>query len=827
MTSRNFNPRSIYQNKREIIVAQPTDKHDKSPFSSGAYQDLDGSRIPQKGVHTAKNYHVHPWGLEARGGHKQWSTVLYPFLTAHTGMTIRKVGDIVIRENGGIDFTSSLVGSFIVYDDGHHEKIIGFESASRLQVEFRSAHALSVAAYIRGPRNSYLPHIKKGLLLLHIDTRLFYAEAEDVTAWTEIYRVGTSSAPSNTLGQMVPYGDHAILGNDNGLYFIDLNNFNYFQLNTAVPTVRLTEVAKSPARTYCRNYVYSLSRITGAGANGNRYTSGAELLSECGTNSPTGYRDYAAVYTERPVGEGSTYFALLTGGSLVAPYNAADGWNEIENGQFTITLNGTVRVASCNFVGCNSMADVAERVQAGLRDFVINATCEYDEDHFVITLPDEGSTISVTTAGPEGTDIGTAAMSCQVAVGLSGTSLFAVPATISELTMPVRSDNSLKDQHWTHYSLKGSLDAGENGVDPVSGEGNNPQLLMWIEDIPVAKSFVALVSGEYVSLSVGTFVKGEEGCTLDFADGSSVILDDYISPTLMTHTTSTTIASQPAAIGGGRVMTVQQSGSILSRTAGASWQSTDVGMPVFLATGVVRYVKSYIGSNDVVVDTSGTVASTGATIDPVSRKWTDTLRDDFDTSEEDLRSRIKVQYIAQNRLYTPLPTSEVIAVSPNKLFSRSSNTVHYSAFDVSFRHLVGYHYELSQREVLSQPINEMSVVNDILTIKSNHETRGIDLNSERSEVIDALGTAIVICSSNYMIDEEKGVKHFSSLCRRGKELQIVITGEPGIRYFDGREYGDNLATDRIQKTLDQLETLFSCWYDPVNGFTFNARRRIN
>ncbi len=832
MAERNFSPKTIYQDQREIVRYQPPSGQSK-PFADGAFQDLDGALVPANGVHKLYNYRAKRNGLEARGGTKLWSETALPEMVGRTGYSLTKTGNTVTKTVGE-DFTVDDVGNYVVYDDGTHERISAYISAVSVTVDVDTVHSASTNAYIRGPINApILYHEKKVMYVLFIDRRLFYSDTIEIDEWTEIVKSGVFVNPMSAISDMRIFDDGMVLYNRYGIYKIDLNNLMYWRMNSPVPENVLETELQEVDDVYCRRQLYKMARLDGAGQNGKRYDSGVSVLQESGTVLPgTSDNDFAEIWTERPIGPADTTYGKLYGGTLVAPYDTVVGWQSLTTGQFRITINGVENNVVVDLTGVISMDQVASRIQTGLRDYYPSALCEYvSGGAFYITSPDEGGSVSVTSAGDGSTDIGTSIMSCQAGTGDSASPKYTRGAEVGRFEIPIDEETGLYDAHWNRYVLCSTLDVGPLGADPLSGTGNNTELYIWNTDIPVAKAFTASMFGITITLTAGEFVPGDAGSRIRFQNGDEYYLHIYVSSTEFLTVVSGTQTSQSAAIGGDgsylvnkpiRVMTIQQSGTTVTRQSGDTFSSNDVGRILFLSDGTELHVVSYTDTDTIDVLESATIAiDTAACIEPKTRCWTDTVRDNPYLTTPNLRSRI-TNYSLQNRFFTPMPNCNVGEVTANMLWAalRQDSIVYYCPADTNYRHQAGYHYQQEQREFIQDAIMEMSEIGDYLSIKCVHTTRALPLNTFTSIELTSAGTAIIKCAGNFMVDEHVGIKHYGGVCRIDRKQQIVITSEPGIRLFNGLEYGDNLATDRIIKDLEKMKVGYACCYDPVNGFTF-------
>jgi hypothetical protein len=828
MATKNFSPRSRYQDERLIYRAQPASSDDKKAFSDGAFPDSDPSMVPSRGVHVVKNYRVYPNRLLARGGCKRWSSTLLPSLPGRTGYSLTK-STTTVTKTVGTDFSADDVGNYVVYDDGSNERIEEYLSTTTVRVSTSTAHAASTSAYIRGPKNAMLYHKKKNLLVLFIDTRFFYSDVL-MTAWTQIYPAGINGAPVSSISRMRAFDDFAVLFNANGLYKIDLDEFCYWKMNSACPSVRITDVTDYEyngkyyySETYARRYVYSMGRLKGtASQTRDRYSSGVQIVQETGTVSvDASGKDFGIVYNPVRFGEGGTYYGKLTLATLTTPYDVPSGFSSISDGHFKIALNGTTYEVACDFTGIVSMAQAAERIETALRDYESTMLCEFVEDHLEITAPEENATVGTVAAPDAGTDISSA-------IGGAGTDVsksYTERAIIGELEIPTDPITGAYDSHFDIYCIYSTLQVNE--ADPLTGELNNDELFVWQADIPVAKAFVASLADTTLTLSEGTFQACDQGSIVRFQDGTEVTIFGITSATEAQTVESDSISEQAAAIGGDesldkaiRVMTASQSGTTVTRSAGDTFASTDVGRPIFWPDGSKSTIVSYTDANTVTVLESASISSTGACIEPKTRKYCDTIRDNVAGNLPNLRTRVK-SYALQNRFFLPMPDCDMGEITANMVWecSRGETIVYYCAADVNYRHQAGYYYASKQREIFQDAIFEISEISNTLSVKCGHSTRAIPINQFGTYEISAAGTAIIITSGQDMVDERLGVKTFSGVLPIDRSKQVVITSEPAIRLFDGSSYGENLMAGRIQKIVEGCQAAYCLSYDQINGVT--------
>lgn len=804
---RNFAPQSKHFNERKITRRQES-------FAAGVFNDIAASKVPNDGLFYAENYDVHPDRLQSRAGNKRWSNTALPSLVGRTGYSLTKTGTTVTK-TVGTDFTSADVGNYIVYDDGEHERISDYLNASQVTVEGTDTHDPSTAAYVRGPVNCLYQHGASNKILLHIDTRLFYAADPSISSWNQIYNIGYD-APLATISVMDERDNFAYMWNANRTYKIDLDGdpIVFFAINTPVPATHLTGNTRNAALPYGRKVMYRMARLTGVDYSRQQNTPGIAIHQVSGPNAvDSNYKDYAEYWTARPVGDGSTTYGVLTGATLQAPYNAYGGWTGISDGQFKITISGSERNISCNFTGATSMQNIAEILQLALRDYFSGVTVTYSTDHFVITDPSEGSTIGYTSAGDGGTDIGSTIMECESGTGTITNPSYTATLTVGAAQVPVDPGTSVPMYHWTHYQFFCTLDIGDGGINPISGEGNNSELFVWAVDVPVAKPLVANQNGTTVTAQTGTFDDWDVGDTIRFQSLEESVITAKISDTQVTVSDSKTVAQQAAALGKGSVLTASQSGNTVTRQSGHEFLAADVGKTIFFTSGQTAVITGWTDASTVTAYPSQTIVSTGATFDPTERTITLTARD------EDLRTRI-AGFSLQNRFWVPLPDCDIGAIVNAFMFGavRGEHKLYYSQMPAGQDYLAGYYNNLYQLTSFNDTVQHLSEFPDRLIVYCSHSTHGVPINTFDTVTVPEVGELVATLAGQNIIDHNVGLKDFGSVQKIDKGRERLMTSEPAYREFNGFEYSDNLAENRIMKKLDKLQAATASAYSRETGY---------
>lgn len=823
---RNFEPHTIQQDERKISRIQG-DIRGASDFSAGAFKDLPASSIPANAVHQSQNYIIFAKRVIPRSGTQRWSDTTLPAL--RTGYSVTKSGETVTATVGA-NFVAADVGRYVVYDDGVHERIKAYVSTTVIRVEGTTAHAASTAAWIHGQPNGYYSHKRKRSVVMQLGNLLYVAVDISLSGWNQCYQIGVT-ALDNTASVFSEVKNYVIIFNNNGIFKVDLDKdpVTYFKINEAVPVTLLDSVNETATLVYGKRYTYGMARLSGTSITRQRTDTGIVIEQLSGTTAVnTSNIDFGTVYTTRPVGDAAITYGVLTGGALGAAYDTAAEWAAITDGQFKITIGGVENNIECDFTGISSLSEVAETIQIAMRSYggeFATATCEHSiatNGHFIFSSPEEGGTITVASAGNAGTDIGTAALSCETGTGTVTNPTYTAEVTIGTLTYPA------VQGCWTHYQISCTLNIGKDGIDPVSGYANSKELFIWNRDHPVAKAFTCSRAASTVTASQGEFEATDVGDTIVWQDATSDTIATYLSATQVTTTGSGAVASQPAAVGGGSIMTASQTGTTVTRTAGHTFVAADVGKILFWANGEYTVITSYTNANAVEATPPSVapaiISSMGVTFDPVSRTYRDRIRDDVYSSTPSLRARI-AGFSLKNRFHVALPDCSTGVVQGAMLFGAilGQERLYHSPIPAWETYLTGYYREDLQVAIFLDQIQAIIKFRDDIAILCNHSTFSVPTNTFNTEVIAEVGEVILILAGQENVDAEYGVKDWGSIRKIGKDMYGMINNDSGFRvltYVGGRlQFSDNFAFNRYHKDFKRfIDGSATASYDPINGY---------
>jgi hypothetical protein len=384
----------------------------------------------------------------------------------------------------------------------------------------------------------------------------------------------------------------------------------------------------------------------------------------------------------------------------------------------------------------------------------------------------------------------------------------------------------LSQYHARHIALYATLDIGDNGTDPETGAPNNQQLYVWLADVPIMKAYTASIdaSGNLL-ITEGYLETGDIGCILQAADGTVVQVSSVDSAQTgsvvdvgESSYSSGAIASTSWSLGNGDTMTVSQSGTTVTIEGGTApdLTSADERKPVFLPDGRVKRIKEVLTTTTFQTDESETLASTAAGMNPTYRKYTDHTQD----AVPGLRSRIRA-WTLQQRAWTPIPNANLVLATRALLFSGVANgtIVHYSEITRGWEHLCGYHNELAQVIQTKNPISDLVQHKESVIIRCVKNTEEVLTTSTQTVTNEDIGESHVELTAQNPVDTAVGAIDWSGTTKDDRGIEVLITQEPAIRIFDGRNYSDdNLADGHIQKkVLRKLQPAYSVGYHPHIG----------
>lgn len=383
------------------------------------------------------------------------------------------------------------------------------------------------------------------------------------------------------------------------------------------------------------------------------------------------------------------------------------------------------------------------------------------------------------------------------------------PVPMGTLTVPTNPSTGNIVGHWTHYALYATLDAGED-----YGKTNNPELFVWLGDIPVVTPLICGRSGNVVTATSGTFSLNDVGCTITWQDGTTAVISIYNSPTSVNVYTTGTVTAQAANLGEARAMTASQTTTTITRTSGGVFSSNDVGKQVFWLDGRKSVITAYTDANTVTAYPSQTVTSTAAAIDPSERDYND------DTLDATLQDRIG-GYSLQNRFFQPLPDCNmgVIVGAFMYVAVRDQNRVYYSQIPDSEIYRAGYYNADYQVVLFKDIVRLIREYPDRLVIFCAGSTHAVPTNVFDEEEVPEIGEVVAVVSGKFTVDHGIGLLDHGSVQQITHGRERMITNEFAVREFDGKAYSKiDYSYGRLRKKLMKLENSTASGYNRETGY---------
>jgi hypothetical protein len=414
------------------------------------------------------------------------------------------------------------------------------------------------------------------------------------------------------------------------------------------------------------------------------------------------------------------------------------------------------------------------------------------------------------------------------------------PSIISGLTVPTISGSLNHESHWDCFSIWRTKDIGINGYDITSGISNDPELFVWVDDIPICQAIEvtctdsthfecqnwALNWSGLEEKTIGYLNKYDVGSLFYVVSGSDYICQEILDVNDEIITVSGTIfpsgsTKYAAFIGtnyGGYLDIISES-DIYTMTVTSdnyNFNNNDIGKCIHTIEGNVFRIND-ISGNLALISGYYPFANTNIPCcwDLNSRNYCDT------NSDQILDSRIS-SFPCYQRLYDALPTCNIGTVTPGMLFSamKDSNFLYYSQVPNGFEYLTGYYHPLYQNIYIKNGIKSLKKMPDKVVVYSQKSTSIIPVNVTNSISIENLGVDVTVLAGQTEIDNNIGVIAEQSICSLENGNHILITNEPAIRIFNGEQYGPNLAYPYFQKILSNLGPNIMSSYNSLDGYTF-------
>lgn len=816
MGRQTYRPSSKQQKSTEITHAQEY-------FSLGMIADAPASEIPDNAVADLYNVVAFERWLQGRYGcriYRDTCRVTYPeelsWATAFPGDRDRynlngsKSGTVITSSDA--NFTDDDVGNYYVWPDGYNDLIMEVLSSTQVRVRDNIVKVDTTEGYIRGKHNGWWYH--KGLkrVVVQVGAEFYVSNSLNLSTWTRVLQI-SSSLPNNVISQFDDFDDTSIIAfNSGGMMkiVIDSSRPYAYRVNINGPLQAVNEIEQTEELPFGYRYIYTATRLRGTGI---RSRIDSIIEQESTPNQPdANKRDYGEVWSYYQRGDSTKEYGVITGGAIAAAsHDAVNVWAPINDGTITLTINGRENNIFVDFTGVQTMVDVAAKIQLSMRQYWKDATCEFYRGRLYITSGlVNNSSVGEPAAGVGGTDIYAAGYMNFAGATVENNVAFERPLIIENLKSPRQIGTDDPEWHFTHYSIYRTLDIGEHGTDPVTGQGNDVERYIWCYDLRIAAAFLLSKNASGLATAVvGEFAPEDEGSVIEWEDGDRDLIFQWISSTqvLLTDIGGEPYFDEPkygaAAIGDGRVFRASQVGNVVTISQGDTVTSADERKTIYWADGSYSYIIDYLNANQVRVHDSETRSSQGMTLDPIGRNYYDRTPDSV------LFDRTK-SYTLKNRAWERLPLTNTGKVVPGWIFCavREQQKVYYQQYDPGFKYLVGGHNPIQEITDCKDAIKRIEEFSNRIIVYCSNSVYGGPTNTSIEIKVEGTGEFINVFAGLQLLVEELGVPDYGSVKPINLSQQVCRTSDYGLRIFNGFKFGPNLAETEngLEMVMDELRS---------------------
>lgn len=310
--------------------------------------------------------------------------------------------------------------------------------------------------------------------VVHRGTEIYISTDANAYLWNEVS--GVTAFP-DTDSKIRQFDDHALMYTTAGKYHIDVNLNITFKMNHDAPFNKLPDVGAA-GLDYEYNYLITWCRILDSDGNAisgnrNRFDPNVRLLSESGTTRTYSLssRDYSKFRSSSIIDASNTTAYSIQDSDPIASLSSSTDVITMTSVEFSESIN------TGSIVTITTTGNMANPLIASQQYYAIRYGGTGVQIKLAYTLNDalQGTAIDITDEG-------------------SGT-----------FTIHMHADYSVPNGV-THYGIYRTLNISQNtddGLDPVTGQGNNPELFGWVADIPIADtSFTDKIPDEALKMQI-------------------------------------------------------------------------------------------------------------------------------------------------------------------------------------------------------------------------------------------------------------------------------------------------------------------------------------
>lgn len=425
---------------------------------------------------------------------------------------------------------------------------------------------------------------------------------------------------------------------------------------------------------------------------------------------------------------------------------------------------------------------------------------------------------------------------------------------IGTMVNPAPAENpSAVERKWTHYTVYRTIDIGKGTTASPKQQGS-PNLGYWVADVPMCRPMAVASSFDDVHHSsklqilggfTGSFTKADIGSTIRIHDvgaagaviGSYLISNSSLNLTLLqsgpssyvycdgSHTTP--VGYTVGELGGcASVLLAQQTGTLVTATAGTPFTADDVGKRLVRDDGTEVTVTSFVDASHVNVDSAEVrTAVFAACFSPASRSFFDDVKDHilapnivtYDVAPGDANHS---DWPLRSRLMTEIPAVDQGVVAPGWMVATANggNTGYYGQVnDLIERHIGYYVADRQYFNIESEKIFRLRKLTHVVMVYCRNSSHALQLNSRQNETDALTGTTVSWLSQLLPVSQAIGLLDAESVVSDIEGNDICLCNDYSLRSCNGSTFGTNIFLDRLQVLIYAMHNKFTMHTDLING----------
>lgn len=359
-------------------------------------------------------------------------------------------------------------------------------------------------------------------------------------------------------------------------------------------------------------------------------------------------------------------------------------------------------------------------------------------------------------------------------------------------------------------------EASGGASERVDGIGNRTDVMVWVDDVPVAKAYRLQ---DMQNTNVGTVedddtrpLNGEIGCEIEIMDVSTESTVNRKITLVSENERTVTVdgaaldGDKIACIGHGLLFRASQSGTTITidKPAAGVFVPNHRGQTIFRSDGKISVIKNYLTATTAEAAESETWTDLACTIKPENsnfyRRYNDTVPDDGKGRAIDsllARLATKQDIYIPRRIFLPMPNCDMIISESGFVLTGIRGTEWYRYCQYGDKdYAVGYYRPIDQEDKTPGDITHIKRIpyTGILFLKNKTYAVPLNVSSdvgrlESGEVVKRLNIANVI-------DDDIGVEAWQTIRDVRAGVIFAFTSEPAARFFTSAGWSkENIGYD--------------------------------